>query len=185
MWPSSIGAVSRCVARSSFAPLQAVGELVYSRRLASIVPLGRPRNRVAGSLPMRPKYGEPEIGRLPQIRNSRTSVLCRTRRCLGLADQDCFPGVEAEDVPVVAVEIAKASSVEGAWSFGSFAGGAPGTDLRAAEDLVADDEGLRGRVRPAPISGKPNSEKKRVDSARFLTGRLTAIFVDIGASLVV
>src|SRR5215468_8492003 len=35
------------------------------------------------------------------------------------------------------------------------------------------------------FAGKPNSVKKRVDAARSFTGRLTAILVDIGASVVV
>src|SRR5215831_11346 len=33
-------------------------------------------------------------------------------------------------------------------------------------------------------AGKPNLVKKRVDAARSFTGRLTAILVDIGASVV-
>src|SRR5262250_99143 len=33
--------------------------------------------------------------------------------------------------------------------------------------------------------GKPSAAKKRADAARSLTGRLTAILVDIGASVVV
>src|SRR5262249_21453907 len=52
-------------------------------------------------------------------------------------------------------------------------------------DVIADDEGRHGLVCQLVVRGKPSAAKKRADAARSLTGRLTAILVGIGASIVV
>jgi hypothetical protein len=64
-----------------------------------------------------------------------------------------------------------------------------GLELRLVDeqhqDVIADDEGLDVLVCQPLVRAKPNCAKKRADSARSFTGRLTAILVDTGASVVV